>query len=61
MLSAITERVKIFTMTAIRLSGSQLHAARVLVGLARRGGRAAPACASGTSIAKPALAFTVPQ
>jgi hypothetical protein len=34
-LSAITERVKIFTMTAIRLSGSQLHAARVLVGLSR--------------------------
>jgi hypothetical protein len=30
-LSAITKRVKIFTMTMIRLSGSQLHAASVLV------------------------------
>jgi DNA-binding transcriptional regulator YiaG len=34
-LSAIAKRMKIFTMTMIRLSGSQLHAARVLVGLSR--------------------------
>ena len=38
-MSAITERVKIFTVTLIRITGSQLHAARVLVGLSR-GGRA---------------------
>jgi transcriptional regulator with XRE-family HTH domain len=34
-MSATTERVKIFTVTLIRITGPQLHAARVLVGLSR--------------------------
>jgi DNA-binding transcriptional regulator YiaG len=34
-LSAITKRAHNFTVSMIRISGSQLHAARVLVGLSR--------------------------